>query len=240
MVKNPLKTEKTGRFTIHNLKGSSGYDNPRENIDPQIKTKVLYTQEARIGGNFTQTDRSIAPLMIKSGKDGAQGIILEGTRTGGRSDIAWYDESGTALAKISAHDSDDPGSTERHWQVYTPDSNENFTSRFVILSGLNDTRVSISSGYLRISRKADSVFNEYALDIRSENSGAGLGHGILIAPTSGARSINTYGDIYLNSGAGIQVTGLISGANLTAQNGLTGSGAYTNFQFSGGICITAS
>ena len=35
----------------HTKKGNAGYDNARENIDPQVKTKVLHTNEIRQGAN---------------------------------------------------------------------------------------------------------------------------------------------------------------------------------------------
>lgn len=40
-------------------KGSAGFDNPRENIDPQIKTKVLYTREGLIEKSPTDNNHIV-------------------------------------------------------------------------------------------------------------------------------------------------------------------------------------
>jgi len=45
MVRNPLSAGPTGRAKASSKQGQAGYDNPRENIDPHIKTQVIETQE---------------------------------------------------------------------------------------------------------------------------------------------------------------------------------------------------
>lgn len=51
-----------------NILGSTSFDNPRENIDPHVKTKVVSTREAVIGGySMPTTDGTVGQVLTTDG-----------------------------------------------------------------------------------------------------------------------------------------------------------------------------
>jgi hypothetical protein len=80
-VKNPLAVGNTGRGRA-SRRGSDSYDNPRENIDPHVKTQVVSTQEFQ-SNEMKLKDGTGAGFV----KNDANGVLSGGNAGGGTGDI---------------------------------------------------------------------------------------------------------------------------------------------------------
>lgn len=62
--------------------GFAGFDNPRENIDPQIKTKVVYANELVVDNNaiFSNTKNQLPQILINNSQE-QFAININSTRT---------------------------------------------------------------------------------------------------------------------------------------------------------------
>ena len=90
MVVNPIRTIFTGRAKAARL-GDAGYDNPRENIDPHVKTKVISTKEISSGAIIRGNLNVSGALKIKNAYtfpivDGAANEVL---KTDGAGAVTW-------------------------------------------------------------------------------------------------------------------------------------------------------
>jgi hypothetical protein len=88
MARNPLAPGRTGRAKAAK-KGQAGYDNPRENIDPHVKTQVLSTNQGVFDNIlFTTTGLGSTAIEFGDGQKIATGFTDNRFRfTGGDIDI---------------------------------------------------------------------------------------------------------------------------------------------------------
>jgi len=84
-MKNPLGTGHTGRARAHSKQGQAGYDNPRENIDPHVKTQVVSSKEI------------IAADTISGGYLYGDATYLRNLPAGSETDPLWNTQSGAYL-----------------------------------------------------------------------------------------------------------------------------------------------
>ncbi len=104
---------------------------------------------------FLRLDGTNSPItgvlqFSKNTPSNTTNIQFKNTHAGGRADIVWYDDEENAVAKISAHSSDDPNSDMTHWQVYTTDADlSTWKNRFDI-QAQNNTPVAQFNNVARL------------------------------------------------------------------------------------------
>ena len=105
MAKNPIidmfKTDKNVKSANSLVQGGVGFDNPRENIDPHIKTKVINTRE------FIMPDGAVNNYVLTTDGTGFATWVSAGTLAGGDvSQVEFDNLSGASYAHFT--DSSDP------------------------------------------------------------------------------------------------------------------------------------
>lgn len=296
VLKNSFKSPQIDASTVGNI----GYDNPRENIDPHLKTKVLSTKEISTTAKINTTGYTQGSVIFVSGSkfeqnnskffwDATNSRLGIGTSSPG-TDFHISSGTGSGSANLvvnSTHPTDPRGTIELHsngtvrgtLQGESGDLRISSVGSVPLILAANSVEVmriavggSVSIGGVTPSdlfhinsAAASNAILRYSIGGSSyaliglagatDNIIAGsrigdyvlrtVNKAMLFSVDNGTTSLlNMSGasigvGLVANSANKLEVTGRISGTNIMAGNGFTGTGAYTTLTISGGIVLNA-
>jgi hypothetical protein len=166
---------------------------------------TLKTDDGIIGDVGTGSTTNLT--LIRNNTSNKNAIVMQGLQAGGRTNLVWRDENGVDIARMAAHNADDPDSDNTHWQIYTPNADgTTMVSRFAIDSK-TDTPVAEFGQQLRIN----SNLSQTALYVIQATNNTGLQ---ISSSATSADSINI--DAANTSGIVLDVNH-VPGAASTAQ-----------------------
>ena len=235
---------RTGRAKAVAEKGQAGYDNPRENIDPFIKTQAISTKEILSGakvvgdfeitgklsggnilgdnlGNHTATQTISGADMFLSGILSGQGI-----KTGSISGVYLYITRGAGDSRILLKSTGsnaivevDCGTNQASGTKYLMNGAQ--TWNYGVQAVSNDFQLSDNSG---VVFEIEQISNN--LLVKQMISGAGF---MSSGSISGAKIISSG----LISGVGFMTSGSISGANIISSGTISGANILSSGTISG-------
>lgn len=112
-------------------------------------------------------DTMVGTLQITLASD-SNALQLRSNQIGGRVGILYVDDNGDALAKLDAHNSDDPSCDQNHWGIYTKDADKVTWKRRFDIDTLTDTPVAgfnnismlqVTDAYLRLKEDDDNYID---------------------------------------------------------------------------------
>jgi len=258
---NLFKSPRTGRAKAA-AKGNAGYDNPRENIDPQIKTHALNANQLHLAN--TASGSNYYPLIIEDQSLFGNCVKLPMLSENHRPSIKWIDfTSKHNVATLQAHNKNSAGVTHNHFSIYTNDAADIGRNRFSIDFATDDPDIECGPLGTFVIRSTDGQ-NERRKNRNISDDALDVGLGQLVddgntytlsgnvcrlrnSDVETLGTINNTADVLLieqwgDTGKGINIdlksTGVgidISGANtsINASGIISGAGGY----FSGNVGI---
>lgn len=131
-------------------------------------------------------------VLHKNGTTDTTNILFANTQAGGRADILWHNDHGEPISKISCHDSDDPSSSQTHWQVYVTLANKTTWHSVFDIDAQTDNPLTtfisafeIENNYNKPGLRIKQDSNQIALQIQNNGTGRTIDAGTFYVQSDG-------------------------------------------------------